>query len=142
MQGYWKAFFIYLLFWAIHLEKAELTLFSLKPTVFAPTFDCPTDVIIVNVVGTIIEDDLVLINSTAANATCDMLTIDYGTPMAEDNCNVQSTVLNAGIPSGDPFPVGTSIVEFIAFDDSGNFATCAFDIENKSFEIHILIKHG
>ncbi len=110
-------------------NSADCTFDVTVTDAIAPTFDCPSGTIQLGVEGNIISDPAGLINSTMANADCDMLTINYSTPAASDNCGIQSTTLNSGIASGSEFPIGTTTLDFITFDNSGNFGTCVFDIE-------------
>jgi len=97
--------------------------------VIAPQFTCPTEEIVISIDGTVLFDDLGLINTTGANANCDSLFINYNIPTVTDNCAVMTTNLNMGIASGGAFPLGTTVIEYIAFDDAGNFSTCSFEIE-------------
>lgn len=99
--------------------------------VIAPSFECPTQPIIISVDGTVQAgtDPLGLINNTGANDNCDSLIIDYNIPNVSDNCIVQSVNLNDGIAPGGTFPIGTTVIEYIAFDDANNFSICNFGIE-------------
>lgn len=54
--------------------------------------------------------------------------ITYTAPVPTDNCPGASAVLTGGLPSGIPFPSGTTTVEYTAFDASGNDATCTFNV--------------
>lgn len=55
-------------------------------------------------------------------------TVTYGTPMAFDNCSVQSLTRITGLPSGSFFPVGTTSVTYRATDGSGLSSTCGFTV--------------
>ncbi len=52
--------------------------------------------------------------------------ITWTTPVPSDNCTVTS--LTSNFNSGDPFPQGTTIVQYIVTDNSGNQATCTFNV--------------
>jgi len=53
----------------------------------------------------------------------------YSQPIALDNCDEDVDVaLIEGIPSGMPFPLGTTTLTFEAVDACGNTSTCSFDI--------------
>ena len=46
-----------------------------------------------------------------------------------DDCDQNVNVaLTSGIPSGAPFPIGTTTILYTATDECGNTATCSFDI--------------
>ena len=61
---------------------------------------------------------------------CDMTTvIDFDAPTISGNCDVMGMpTLVSGIPSGSPFPVGTTTNTYSYTDASGNTITCSFDI--------------
>ena len=71
--------------------------------------DCPSDI---------------TVYSTAN--TCDVL-VNYGTPVISDNCS--GTTYTATHFSGQMFPVGMTTVTYTAIDNSGNTASCSFNIE-------------
>jgi len=54
--------------------------------------------------------------------------ITYSAPVATDNCPGVTTALTAGFPSGATFPSGTTTVTYMAFDGSGNDASCSFTV--------------
>jgi len=54
--------------------------------------------------------------------------INYDTPTAADNCSTTDPVLIAGLPSGSNFPAGSTTVEWMVADISGNTSTCSFSI--------------
>ncbi len=51
----------------------------------------------------------------------------FSAPVADDNCEVQVSQ-TSGLPSGSEFPVGETIIEYLAVDDCGNTAICQFTI--------------
>ncbi|MBK8968294.1 MAG: HYR domain-containing protein [Lewinellaceae bacterium] len=53
----------------------------------------------------------------------------FSTPIAEDNCEVESVTQTGGLPSGSLFPVGQTLITFVAADPTGNTAVCQFTIE-------------
>ncbi len=55
----------------------------------------------------------------------------YTTPIATDNCHVDSIKMLAGIKSGDEYPVGLTKNIFRATDTYGNFSTCSFSVDVK-----------
>ena len=55
--------------------------------------------------------------------------VTFATPTATDDCDPNPTVQQtAGPTSGSVFPLGTSTVAFVATDNSGQTATCSFDV--------------
>ena len=76
----------------------------------APTITCPAPVTLPAAPG------LCTAVATFANAT------------ATDNCTASPTIINLGLASGSPFPLGTTNVTFRATDASGNSATCSFAV--------------
>ncbi len=52
--------------------------------------------------------------------------VNFTLPLATDNCGPAGVVQTdgTGLTTGDMFPVGTTIVEFTAFDDAGNSTVC------------------
>ena len=57
---------------------------------------------------------------------CDATVVVDPPASATDNC-VNVSVTN-DIPSGNVFPVGTTVVTYTATDDAGNMATCTIDV--------------
>ncbi|MEM5567059.1 HYR domain-containing protein, partial [Psychroserpens sp. AS72] len=55
-----------------------------------------------------------------------------------DNCPGQTITQTAGIASGSQFPVGTTTNTFLVTDDSGNTATCSFDVTVNDTEAPIV----
>jgi len=55
-------------------------------------------------------------------------TVTFATPVAFDNCGIDSVVQTMGDPSGSGFPVGVNVIEFTATDVNGNTSTCSFTI--------------
>lgn len=81
--------------------------------------------------------------SATAAASCPYSTstvVTYANPAANDNCSVQSVTCNP--PSGSTFPVGTTTVNCIATDSSGNIATCSFTVSVYSFCIQDELNAG
>ncbi len=77
--------------------------------VTAPTFtSCPQ-----NVTAQVTGDD------------CDA-TVNFNTPNAFDSCGEVEFI--GSHDSGDTFPVGTTAVTYLAIDESGNTATCEFNV--------------
>lgn len=70
--------------------------------------NCPAD-IVVNLSG----------------GLCDEV-VNWALPIASDNCSVAS--FNSTHSSGDGFPVGTSVVSYIATDPAGNMTICTFNV--------------
>lgn len=54
--------------------------------------------------------------------------VSWTAPAATDNCPGLLITQTAGLPSGSTFPVGTTLITFVAADASGNTATCSFSI--------------
>ena len=75
-----------------------------------PTITCPTNVAV-----------------TAAPGQCSA-TAFYSNPTATDNCAVQSVYLLSGLASGSSYPQGVTNNVWVATDNSGQSATCAFTV--------------
>ncbi len=56
-------------------------------------------------------------------------TVNWTEPVAVDNCSLTS--LTSNYSPGDEFPQGKTTVTYIATDESGNTATCSFDVQVK-----------
>lgn len=54
--------------------------------------------------------------------------VDYISPSGNDNCEEVTVELLSGIGPGGNFPPGSSTETYIATDESGNTATCSFQI--------------
>ncbi|CAI8426127.1 MAG: Uncharacterised protein [Cryomorphaceae bacterium] len=52
----------------------------------------------------------------------------YALPAASDNCLGVTVAQTAGLPSGAPYPIGTTTNTFVATDASGNTSTVSFDV--------------
>jgi hypothetical protein len=65
-------------------------------------------------------------------ATCDngskTAKVVYTKPTATDNGKDIPVQLSAGLESGEAFPVGTSVVTFMATDAAGNISKCSFNV--------------
>ncbi len=62
--------------------------------------------------------------------------VNFALPTVSDNCGIASLNQTAGIASGDLYPVGTTTNTFIVTDNSGNTATCSFDVTvNQRYEL-------
>ncbi|MBK8192955.1 MAG: HYR domain-containing protein [Lewinellaceae bacterium] len=55
-------------------------------------------------------------------------TVNYAFPYFDDNCPGYSLSQLSGPNSGEPFVVGTTTVEFVVTDDTGNTTGCAFTV--------------
>jgi len=63
----------------------------------------------------------------------------YDLPIAIDNCGISELSITEGFESGEMFPVGTTVVSYVATDNSGNTTSCSFNvtlIENVPPEIN------
>ncbi len=56
--------------------------------------------------------------------------VNYTPPVGTDNnaSGIVTTTQTTGLPSGSLFPVGTTTNTFVVTDESGNTATCSFDV--------------
>lgn len=56
--------------------------------------------------------------------------VNFTLPLATDNCALDQVVQTdlTGLNSGDMFPVGTTILEFTAFDAAGNSTVCVLKV--------------
>ena len=75
-----------------------------------PLISCPVDVTISNDTG-----------------SCDAV-YSYTTPIATDNCVIDSVFQVSGIGSGGTFPFGVTTEVWVAVDTAGNLDTCAFTV--------------
>ncbi len=75
-----------------------------------PVFTCPTDLVV----------------STDAGE-CEA-TVSFPAPTATDACGDLTVTQTDGPVSGSIFPLGTTVVEFTAEDESGNTSTCSINI--------------
>jgi hypothetical protein len=64
--------------------------------------------------------------TAALNATC--ATATYGPISATDNCSTPTVTRVVGLASGSCFPIGTTLVKYMATDAKGNTATCVFNV--------------
>ena len=53
--------------------------------------------------------------------------VNWTAPTATDNCTATVTIINDA-PAGNSFNLGTTTVTYTATDDTGNTATCSFDV--------------
>lgn len=90
------------------------------------TADCSFNVQVLD-----IEDPTIAcpanINVVSTTGNCGAV-VNYTTPTANDNCPGAIAVLNNGFPSGATFPSGTTTVEYLAIDASGNQNDCSFEV--------------
>ncbi|WP_338792744.1 HYR domain-containing protein [Bernardetia sp. MNP-M8] len=83
-----------------------------------PVITCPTNIIVNN-------------DPNVCGAV-----VNFALPIVSDNCTIASLNQTAGIASGDLYPVGTTTNTFIVTDNSGNTATCSFDVTvNQRYEL-------
>ncbi|UPT68636.1 MAG: HYR domain-containing protein [Sphingobacteriales bacterium JAD_PAG50586_3] len=59
------------------------------------------------------------------------LPYSYNLPVATDNCFPVNVQLTRGIKSGAEFPIGNTLLEFTATDNSGNSKTCSYTVTVK-----------
>ena len=88
---------------------------------------CPTDIEI-QADGTIKMDDGNFIN-TVRSDTCGSYIITFNDITAFDNCSPVTVTQTLGPVSGDVFGFGTTMMEFVMADTSGNSRTCIFQIK-------------
>ncbi len=74
-----------------------------------PTIACPSDIITTNVIG----QNYAVVTYTEITAT--------------DNCGV-TVERTSGLASGAQFPIGTTVVTYVATDSSGNQTECSFTV--------------
>ena len=78
----------------------------------APTIVCPANITVT-----------LPMNSTAVTTS-----VNYTTPVGQDNCPGAVTTQTSGLASGAMFPVGTTNNAFTVTDKSGNTASCNFNV--------------
>ena len=56
--------------------------------------------------------------------------VNFSLPVALDNCHIDTVMQTdpTGLTSGDMFPIGTTILEWVAFDLAGNMDTCTIKV--------------
>lgn len=93
---------------------------------FSNTADCSFTVSVLD-----IEDPQIAcpgdINVISTLGNCGAV-VTYTAPVGTDNCPGVTTAITGGLPSGAPFPSGTTTVSYLAIDASGNQANCSFDV--------------
>jgi gliding motility-associated-like protein len=62
---------------------------------------------------------------TVSASACDAI-VTWLPPSVTDNCTIHST--NSTHVPGTSFPIGTTVVTYAAVDDSGNSASCSFEV--------------
>ncbi|HLP12161.1 MAG TPA: DUF2341 domain-containing protein [Flavobacteriales bacterium] len=83
---------------------------------------------------TVTDNELPAFTSCPANITMNNTpgicgaVVNWVAPAASDNCPGLSIIQTSGLPSGSTFPVGVTLVTFIATDANGNSATCSFSV--------------
>ncbi|QIE60058.1 HYR domain-containing protein [Rasiella rasia] len=76
----------------------------------APMIFCPADIVV-----------------PTNNGECGA-TVTFPLPVGTDNCGIDFVVQQAGIASGEIFPIGVTTNQFIVVDVNGNTATCSFTV--------------
>jgi gliding motility-associated-like protein len=76
---------------------------------------------------TVVDNQLPQLIIPAPISTCDP-TVIYTQPSATDNCGIQQLTQVSGLPSGSPFPIGTTTNTFQATDIHGNTTTLSFTV--------------
>ena len=69
------------------------------------------------------EDMNVVVEEGANGAT-----VEYDMPEASDNCGLESLSLTEGLAGGSDFPMGLTVVTWVAVDPSGNGTACSFNV--------------
>ncbi|HJQ31504.1 MAG TPA: Ig-like domain-containing protein [Pyrinomonadaceae bacterium] len=91
-----------------------------------PSGDFSEDTVSINIVDTtdpmITAPPNVTVNTGPGASSCGAFVSDatLGTPTASDGCSASVTVTRSGVPSGNNFPVGTTIVTYTADDGHGH----------------------
>lgn len=78
---------------------------------------------------TVIDEIAPMINCPAdiVEQGCNVI-VEYDMATASDNCSVSDIALINGLPSGSTFPSGTTTIEYMATDASGNSTACSFTV--------------
>jgi hypothetical protein len=94
-----------------------------------PSGDFSEDTVSVQIVDTtapsITAPPNVSVNTGPGASSCGVVISDatLGTAMASDGCSASVTVTRTGVPAGNNFPVGTTIVTYTADDGHGHTAS-------------------
>jgi gliding motility-associated-like protein len=113
--------------WSFEDEAGNITLCTFDVTVEdtqAPAIACPNDIVVDNEVG-----------------LCGAF-VSFDLPQVVDNCDLLDPVMTNGIPSGELFPVGVTIITFEVSDPSGNVSTCSFTVTLKDTEAPVVFCPG
>nr|WP_241551473.1 HYR domain-containing protein [Gramella oceanisediminis] len=71
------------------------------------------------------QKDDITVNTDAGSCGA---VVDYTAPVASDNCGIESLVLTDGLNSGSEFPIGETMITYVATDSNGNTATSSFTV--------------
>jgi hypothetical protein len=102
--------------WTVSDENGNTTTDTQTVTVLdaeAPQIQCPQD-----------------ISVNVNNIGCSAL-VSWASPTVIDNCD-SSPLLTSNFASGAAFPLGTTLVNYICYDSSGNQSFCSFNISVSS----------
>ena len=100
---------------------------------------CQFTVIVVENDAPIISNCPTNVSVSAPSGTCEAV-VSYAIPTANDACDSAPTVsLTQGLASGSTFPVGSTMVAYVATDASGNVSdTCKFEVVVTDDEVPVL----
>ncbi|MFK8058022.1 MAG: HYR domain-containing protein [Saprospiraceae bacterium] len=90
---------------------------------------CEFTVTVIEVDAPVLSGCPATISVSATSGTCGAV-VNYTAPTALDACDATPTIdRTAGLASGEIFPVGTTVVTYVATDDSGNTSMpCTFEV--------------
>jgi gliding motility-associated-like protein len=95
----------------------------------APQFSsCPTEPIEVTVGAQITLDPNGFLDEAEAVTGCDGVVLEFGLPLASDNCGTPTVSQISGPITGGEFPIGLHTLVFQVQDGSGNSAQCSVEI--------------
>jgi hypothetical protein len=66
-------------------------------------------------------------NITTVATSASGAVVNYTAPVGTDNCSAITT-RTSGLASGSAFPIGTTVVTYVAIDPSGNTVQCSFTV--------------
>lgn len=90
------------------------------------TSSCSFDVVVTDTQAPVINcsADVSVYATSAAGAA-----VTYAAPSVSDNCAGSTSSLSSGLASGSTFPIGTTVVSYMATDAAGNTSSCSFNVE-------------
>ncbi|TNE69467.1 MAG: HYR domain-containing protein [Bacteroidetes bacterium] len=95
-----------------------------------PAIACPSDEVSVHVGGVVVSDPGAFVTGISAVASCDSVALDFGLPLATDDCGDPTVEQTTGVFAGNMFTADSvHVLTFVATDAAGNTASCVVQVE-------------